>query len=186
MTDQQILELFWARSEDAITQTDRLYGRYFRFIAREILRDEEDAKETVNDAYLKAWNTIPPQKPNPLKAFLGRITRQLSINRLVQNTAQKRGGGQYFLALDELEECIPDGSSEEKLVSKIALTDALNRFLRELPPEQRQMFLLRYWYTRSIADIATSFGVSQSKVTSLLFRVRAKLKEHLEKEEFSV
>ena len=186
MTDQQILDLYWARSEDAIAETDKVYGRYFLFIAREILRDEEDAKETVNDTYLKAWNTIPPQRPNPLKTFLGRITRQLSINRLEQNTAQKRGGNQYALALDELAECIPDGSSEEKLVSKIALTDALNRFLRELPIQQRQIFLLRYWYARSIADIAASFGMSRSKVTSLLFRVRGKLKEHLEKEGFAL
>ena len=186
MTDQQILELYWARSEDAIAETDKLYGRYFLFIAREILRNEEDAKETVNDTYLKAWNIIPPQKPNPLKAFLGRITRQLSINRLELNTAKKRGGGQYTLALDELAECIPDGSSEEALVSKIALTDALNRFLRELPTEQRQIFLLRYWYACSIQDIADAFYMGQSKVTSILFRVRNQLKEQLEKEGFAV
>jgi RNA polymerase sigma-70 factor (ECF subfamily) len=186
MTDQQILELYWARNEDAIDETDKLYGRYFRFIAREILCDEEDAKETVNDTYLKAWNIIPPQRPNPLKAFLGRITRQLSINRLEQNTAQKRGGGQYTLALDELAECIPDGSSEENLVDKIALTDALNRFLQELPKEQRQIFLLRYWYACSIRDIAGAFYMGQSKFTSILVRVRKKLKEHLEKEGFAV
>ena len=186
MTDEQILELYWERSEEAIAQTDKQYGRYFHFIAREILRCEEDAKEVVNDTYMKAWNTIPPHRPNPLKAFLGRITRQLSINRLELNTAQKRGGGQYHLALDELAECIPDGCGEEDLVSKIALTKALNDFLRDLPEQQRRIFILRYWYMRSVTDIAQAYNMSKSKVTSLLFRVRNKLKDHLEKEGFMV
>ena len=91
MTDEKIVELYWERSEEAIKETDKLYGRYFHYIAKEILQDEEDAKEIVNDTYLKAWNSIPPERPNPLKAFLGRITRQLSLNRLEQNKAQKRG-----------------------------------------------------------------------------------------------
>ena len=186
MTDAEILELYWNRSEDAIAETDRQYGGYFRFIANQILRNIEDAKETVNDTYWKAWNVIPPQKPDPLKAFLGRITRQLSINRLEQNTAAKRGGGQYALSLEELAACIPDGSSEEALVSRIALTDALNRFLRGLPKEHRQIFLLRYWYAASIGEIATFFGISQSKATSILFRARNKLKAFLEKEGFAV
>ena len=186
MTDQQIVVLYWQRSESAIAETDRHYGRYFHYIAYGILQDEEDAKETVNDTYLKAWNTMPPQRPNHLKAFLGRITRQLSINRLEQNTAAKRGGGQYALSLEELAACIPDGSSEEALVSRIALTDALNRFLRGLPKEHRQIFLLRYWYAASIGEIATFFGIRQSKATSILFRARNKLKAFLEKEGFAV
>jgi RNA polymerase sigma-70 factor (ECF subfamily) len=186
MTDEKIVELYWERSEEAIKETDKQYGRYFHYIAKEILQDEEDAKDIVNDTYLKAWNSIPPERPNPLKAFLGRITRQLSLNRLEQNKAQKRGGGQYLLALDELAECIPDGSGSEDLASNIDLTDAINRFLRSLPIEQRRVFIKRYWYMSSITDTATSFGMSESKVTSILFRVRNKLKEHLTKEGFDL
>ena len=186
MTDEKIVELYWERSEEAIKETDKQYGRYFHYIAKEILHDEEDAKEIVNDTYLKAWNSIPPEKPHPLKAFLGRITRQLSLNRLEQINAQKRGGGQHFLALDELAECIPDGSAGEDLASNIDLTDTINRFLKGLPVEQRQVFINRYWYMSSISDIATSFGVSESKVTSILFRVRKKLKDHLIKEGFEL
>lgn len=166
------MELYWERSEEAIKETDKLYGRYFHYIAKEILHDEEDAKEIVNDTYLKA--------------FLGRITRQLSLNRLEQNKAQKRGGGQYLLALDELAECIPDGSGNEDIASSIDLTDAINRFLRSLPIEQRRVFIKRYWYMSSISDTAISFGMSESKVTSILFRVRNKLKEHLTKEGFDL
>ena len=186
MTDEKIVELYWERSEEAIKETDKQYGRYFHYIAKEILQDEEDAKEIVNDTYLKAWNSIPPERPNPLKAFLGRITRQLSLNRLEQNKAQKRGGGQYLLALDELAECIPDGSGNEDLASNIDLTDALNRFLRNLPIEQRRVFIKRYWYMSSIADTARYFGMSESKVVSILFRVRNKLKDHLTKEGFDL
>lgn len=186
MTDEKIVELYWERSEEAIKETDKQYGRYFHYIAKEILQDEEDAKEIVNDTYLKAWNSIPPERPNPLKAFLGRITRQLSLNQLEQNKAQKRGGGQYLLALDELAECIPDGSGSEDLASNIDLTDAINRFLRNLPIEQRRIFIKRYWYMSSITDTATSFGMSESKVASILFRVRNKLKEQLTKEGFDL
>ena len=117
---------------------------------------------------------------------MGRITRQLSLNRLEQNKAQKRGGGQYLLALDELAECIPDGSGSEDLASYIDLTDAINRFLRSLPIEQRRVFIKRYWYMSSITDTATSFDMSESKVTSILFRVRNKLKDHLTKEGFDL
>ena len=156
MTDEKIVELYWERSEEAIKETDKQYGRYFHNIAKEILQDEEDAKEIVNDTYLKAWNSIPPERPKPLKAFLGRITRQLSINRLERNKAQKRGGGQYLLALDELAECIPDSSGSKDFASDIDLSDTINRFLRGLPIEQRRVFIKRYWYMSSIADTAAS------------------------------
>ena len=183
MTDEKIVELYWERSEEAIKETDKQYGRYFHYIAKEILQDEEDAKEIVNDTYLKAWNSIPPERPNPLKAFLGRITRQLSLNRLEQNKAQKRGGGQYLLALDGLAECIPDGSGSEDLASNIDLTDAINRFLRSLPIEQRRVFIKRYWYMSSIKEIAKDFGMRESKVKMMLLRLRKELRMFLEKEE---
>ena len=177
MTDQQIVALYWQRSESAIAETDRHYGRYFHYIAYSILQDEEDAKETVNDTYLKAWNTMPPQRPNHLKAFLGRITRQLSINRLEHNSAKKRAGSQYQLALDELSECI--SQSQEDFADTIALRDALNQFLHSLPPEARRVFIRRYWHLHSVAEIASDFSMSESKVKSILMRTRKKLKQHL-------
>lgn len=181
MTDEDIVGLFWERSEDAIAETEKLYGNYFFYIANGILHSEEDAKEIVNDTYLKAWNTIPPERPNPLGAFLGRITRQLSINRLEQNTAKKRGGGQYTMAIDELAETLADGSEDYATAD---LSDSINRFLRKLPTVRRRVFIMRYWYMRSVSDIAASYGMSEGKVASMLFRLRNKLKEQLLKEGF--
>ena len=177
MTDQQIVALYWQRSESAIAETDRHYGRYFHYIAYSILQDEEDAKETVNDTYLKAWNTIPPQRPHHLKAFLGRITRQLSINRLEHNSAQKRAGSQYQFALDELSECI--AQNQEDFADTIALRDSLNQFLHALPTDARRVFIRRYWHLHSISEIAADLSMSESKVKSLLMRTRKKLKQHL-------
>ena len=179
MKDEAIIELFWARSEAAIDETDRAYGRYCHSIAYRILRVHEDAKETVNDTWLKAWNTIPPERPHHLKGFLGRITRQLSINRLERETAQKRGAGQYALALDELAECIPDRNRSEDLTDLTALRDALNRFLRGLSAEHRSVFLRRYWYAQSVAEIAAGCGMSESKVKSMLLRTRNRLRKML-------
>lgn len=182
MTDEQIVELYWARSETAIGETQKRYGRYCHSIAMGILRNGEDARETVNDAYLKAWDQIPPAKPAPFKSFLGRITRQLAIKRLEKAHAQKRGGGAYILALEELGECISDELSD-RIVDRIALADALNRFLRALPHQTRQIFLMRYWYARSIGEIAKELGIGQSKVKMQLLRAREKLGEQLRKEE---
>ena len=184
MKDEAIIELFWARSEAAIHETDRAYGRYCQSIAYGILRVHENAEETVNDTWLKAWDTIPPERPHYLKGFLGRITRQLSINRLEKETAQKRGAGQYALALEELAECIPDQSRGEDLADLTALRDALNRFLRSLPVESRSVFLRRYWYAQSIAEIAAGCGMSESKVKSMLLRTRNKLRKLLTEEGF--
>ena len=186
MTDERIVELYWERSEEAIEETDKAYGRYFHYIAYGILRDDGDSEETVNDTYLKAWNTIPPERPKHLKAFLGRITRQLSINRLEQNTAQKRGNGQYLLALDELDECIPDGDGGSDIGELTALRESLNRFLRSLPPEARRVFIRRYWHMHTVSEIADQFSMSESKVKSLLMRTREKLKKHLDKEGFGI
>ena len=186
MKDEAIIELFWARSEAAIDETDRAYGRYCHSIAYRILRVHEDAKETVNDTWLKAWNTIPPERPHHLKGFLGRITRQLSINRLERETAQKRGAGQYALALDELAECIPDRNLSEDLTDLTALRDALNRFLRGLSAEHRSVFLRRYWYAQSVAEIAAGCGMSESKVKSMLLRTRNRLRKMLTEEGFEL
>ena len=184
MTDERIVELYWERSEKAIEETEKAYGRYFYSVAYGILCDGEDSKEIVNDTYLKAWNTIPPERPYHLKAFLGRITRQLSINRLEQSRAQKRGGRQYFLALDELDECIYDSNGESDMTELIALQTVLNQFLRSLPLEARRVFIRRYWHMNSISEIARDFSMSESKVKSLLMRTREKLKKYLLQEEF--
>ncbi len=183
MTDQELVALYQQRSERAIVETEREYGRYFRHIALGILKNEEDVEEIVNDTYLKAWNTIPPECPNPLRAFLGRITRQLSINRLEKNLAEKRGGGQYTLILDELSACVSD---RESTVDSIALRDVLNSFLRSLPIPARRVFIKRYWYLESIGDIAQEFSMSESRVKSMLMRARGKLKKQLIKEGFEI
>ena len=183
MTDGELVELYWARSEQAIEATEREYGRYFHHIAYGILKNHEDAEEIVNDTYLKAWNTIPPERPDPLRAFLGMITRRLSINRLEQNSAQKRGGGQYNAVLDELSECVSDG---ECMVDRVVLCDLLERFLRSLSVTARTVFIKRYWHLRSVADIAGELSMSESRVKSLLMRTREKLKKQLIKEGFEV
>ena len=184
MTDQKIVELFWQRDESAICETQAAYGRYLHYISYGILKDDEDAKETVNDVYLKAWNVIPPERPNPLKTFLGRMARQLSINRLEKKTAKKRDALGLTLVLDELSECIPDG--KEDIGDLVALRDSLNRFLRSLPADSRRVFICRYWYMHSVSQIAEEFSVSESKVKSMLMRTRKKLKLHLEKEGFVI
>lgn len=186
MTDEQIVALFWERSETAIEETASTYGRYFHYIAFGILGNDEDAKEIVNETYLKAWNTIPPQRPHHLKAFLGRITRQLSINRLELNTAQKRKGSQYWIALEELSDCIPSSDSGSDLADLTALREALNQFLYSLSIDARRIFIRRYWHMHSISEIAADFSVSESKVKSLLMRTRNKLKQHLIQEDFFV
>ena len=181
MTDDKIVALYWARSEDAIKETEKAYGSYCYYIAFHILHEKQDANETVNDTYLKAWQNMPPQKPNPLKAFLGRITRQLSINRLEKRNATKRGG-EYALSLDELENVIGDNTQD--MADQVALSEALTRFLYALPITQRRIFVRRYWYFESINEIASTFSISESKVKSMLMRLRKKLKQHLEQEGF--
>lgn len=180
MTDREIIALYWQRSEAAIAATEKVYGRYCHCIAYGILRSKEDSCEVVNDTYLKAWHSIPPQQPNPLKIFLGRIARQLAINRLEQNTAQKRGSGQYTLALEELTDCT-DGSPLD-ISEQIALREALEHFLQNLPMQTRQIFLMRYWYFQSIAEISEAFNIGQSKVKMQLLRTREHLKIYLQEE----
>ena len=181
MTDEMIVDMFWNRSEKAIEETDKAYGRYFHYIAFGILKSDEDSKEIVNDTYLKAWNNIPPERPNNLKAFLGRITRQLSLNKLEKRMAQKRGMGEYALALDELSKIIPD-EREAEAHELAELKIAINSFLRSLPIEQRRVFIRRYWHMNSISEISMAFSMSESKVKSMLFRTREKLRKYLIKE----
>ncbi len=185
MEDKQIVDLYWARSEAAIEETEKKYGRYCHYIAYQILYNDEDAKEIVNDTYLKTWDTVPPGRPDPLKPYVGTISRQLALNRYEAQNTQKRGG-QVPLVLDELSECIPDHDSGIDIGESIALRDALNRFVRSLPDKTQNIFVRRYWYSSSISEIANDYAMKESSLTVLLLRTRKKLKEFLNKEGFEV
>ena len=185
MEDKQIVDLYWARSESAITETEKKYGRYCHYIAYRILENDEDAKEVVNDTYLKTWNTVPPNRPDPLKPYVGMISRQLSLDRYEEYHAQKRGG-QVMLVLDELAECIPDSNSGADIGESIALSDALTRFLRDLPQRTRSIFVRRYFYMSSVREIAKDFSMKESNVTMHLLRTRKKLEHFLKKEGFGL
>ena len=182
MEDRRIIDLYWARSEEAISETARKYGRYCRAIARNILNNDEDAEECVSDAYLRLWNAIPPARPNRLQTYLGRIVRNLSLNKREKASAEKRGAGQIPLILDELAECIPDDSDGEAVTESILIKDVLDRFLDTLSPEARKIFVRRYWYMSSLKEIAAEYGISEGNAAVSLLRTRMKLKTVLEKE----
>jgi RNA polymerase sigma-70 factor (ECF subfamily) len=186
MEDREILDLYLARSEDAVLKTAEKYGRVCHYIAYQILFDDADASEIVNDTYLKVWKSIPPASPVSLRSFLAMIAGRLARDRYREKQAKKRGGGQIPLLFDELTECIPDAESASSLCDRIALRDALNRFLRTLPETERNIFLRRYWYCTPVAEIARDFSMKKSHVTVLMHRTRAKLKQFLEKEGFTV
>ena len=181
--DQKIIDLYWNRSENAITETAVKYGRYCTSIAYGILKSREDAQECVSDAYLMAWNAIPPRRPADLGTYLGKITRNLSIDRLRTRNRDKRGGGEMPLALEELEEVVVGSDSPENEAIRKELAASMNRFLGELTVQERYVFLRRYWYLDSLADIAKNTGFSGSKVASMLFRLRGRLKKQVIKEE---
>lgn len=186
MEDDRIIELYWRREETAITETDKKYGRYCFAIARNILWSEEDAKECVNDTYVGAWNAMPPHRPTFLSAFLGKITRRLSLKRLRGALAGKRGGGETAASFEELEECIPAEKGIDEWIETTVLTGILNEFLDTLTDNERRVFLRRYWYFDSVKTIAAGFGYSESKVKMMLKRTRDKLKDRLCEEEIWV
>lgn len=180
MEDLEIVALYWQRNEEAIAESGKKYGGYCRRIARNILENEADAEECVNDVWLRAWNAIPPQKPARLAAFLGRITRNLALNRLEKEWARKRGGGIREAVLEELEECLPAPAVDP--AEDMVIRDTLDRFLADLPAGTRQMFLQRYWYLCSVKEIAAARGMGESRVKMALLRARNQLKELLEQE----
>ena len=184
MDDQSIVALFWERSEQAIAETDRKYGDYCYSIAYHALANNEDAEESVSDTYMAAWNQLPPHRPSVLATFLGKITRRISINRWKAKSTAKRGGGQITLALEELDSCVDGTQDLEASSDARELSACLNRFLDSLPKAERDIFLRRYWFFDPIAAIAESYGFTQSKVTSMLHRMRGKLRKQLEKEGF--
>lgn len=181
MEDNQIISLYFDRSEQAIQETDTKYGGYCYSISYNILASQEDAEETVSDTYLSAWNSIPPRHPVSLGAFLGKITRNISIDRWRKYRAFKRGGGQIELVLEELGECVGGESAEDAAIRREILA-SLNRFLRNLKEAERNVFLCRYWYLDSTEEIAEKSGYSLSKTKSILFRLRKRLHDQLELE----
>lgn len=185
MEDKQIVDLYWARSEAAIAETEKKYGRYCHYIAYQILDNDEDAREVVNDTYLKAWNTIPPRRPDPLKPYVGMISRRLALNAYEGQHAQKRGGQVPFV-LDELSECIPDRDGGADIGESVALSDALDRFLWDLPQRTRNLFVRRYFYMSPVAEIANDFQMKESNVTMHLLRTRRKLAQFLKREGFDL
>ena len=178
MDDSKIIALFFARSEQAITELSAKYGKLCLSIANNILGNGQDAEECVNDTYLGAWNTIPPQKPNPLQAYICKIARNIAITRYHSNTALKRNS-HYDVALEELEHCLfsPD-TAESQLYAK-ELTHLLDRYLATLDVRSRVMFVRRYWYSESVTDIAAAFRMRPNSVTVQLSRIRSKLRKFL-------
>lgn len=182
MEDNKIIDLYWERTEIAIDETAKKYSRYCHSISFNILHDKEDAEECVNDTYLGAWNAIPPNRPNCLATFLGKITRNLSLDKYKKYSAQKRGHGQMEVALSELDEVIPSATRVEQAIDAKELSELLDSFLGDLPKQKRIIFVKRYWYLMPIKTMAEQLGASESQVKSTLFRIRNELKSYLEKE----
>ena len=182
MEDNRIVDLYWQRNERAISETAAKYGKYLHSISFQILQNAEDAEDCVNDTYNEAWQSMPPHRPSILSTFLGKITRRISIDLWRKNSAEKRGGSEIALALDELEECVAGTDDVETEVERRELQRKLNAFLLRLPRVDRQVFMCRYWYMDSISEIAIQFDYSEIKIKSMLYRTRNKLRAMLEKE----
>ena len=182
MDDKSILDLYWSRSEAAIAETDAKYGAYCFTIAFNILNNREDSEESVSDTYMAAWNSMPPKRPAMLSAFLGKITRYISLDHWKKRSRLKRGGGELELCLEELGDCVSGSESiEDKLIRKHTAA-AVNQFLSCLSETERKIFLCRYWYLDPVKDIAQRFGLSPNHTSVMLRRVRQKLNTHLAKE----
>ncbi len=183
MEDRDILALFWARDEKAISECEKKFGAECRRIVLRILSSPEDAEECVSDTWLRAWNAIPPACPEHLSAFLSKIARNLALNRLRLRTADKRGGGEADRCLDELEDILPDAESS---LDGVLLRDLMNRFVRGLKEDERVIFVLRYTRVFTVEEIAMYTGKKQSAVKVSLYRTRKKLRDYLKKEGIEV
>ena len=186
MDDTAIVQLYWDRDERALSVTAEKYGGYCAAIARNILGSPEDAEECVNDAFLLAWDSMPPHRPAILSTFLGKLTRNVSLNRFQYNLAGKRGGGTAQVFLDEIAELVSDTDHVEREIDRGELINAINGFLKRLSPKQRSVFVCRYWYFDSVSEIASRFGMSENHVSVTLHRLRAKLRDHLLKGGFTL
>ncbi len=186
MEDNRIIELYYERSEEALTRSAEKYGGFCLSIAQRILLNRQDSEECVNDTWLGAWRAIPPAKPISLSAFLGRITRNLAVDRVRRSTAEKRGSGEYTVALSELDECVPARGTIEERLEAGQIAAVINRWLAGLDREKAAVFILRYYYLKPVAEIAEELDISGSKTASVLHRLRVSLRKELEKEEISI
>ena len=182
MEDEQIIDLYLQRNENAVAQTEQKYTNYCRAVASRILNSPEDAEEALNDTWLAAWNCIPPNLPKCLRTFLGRITRNISLKKVRSDNTLKRGAAEVRVVFEEVEEWLASEDSIDKQISEQALTDSINAFLDDLSDTERNVFVRRYWYMQPVAEIAESHKFSESKVKSMLFRIRKKLYDKLKKE----
>lgn len=185
MDDKAIIELFFARSERAIKELDMKYGKLCHKISSNILHNRQDAEECVNDAYLGIWNTIPPERPNPLLAFLCKIVRNISIMRYHASTAIKRNSS-YDVALEELEGCLAAPTTVEKELETSELTYIIDSFLETLTQENRVIFMRRYWFSDTYADIAEQVGLTEKNVSVRLTRIRKQMRDYLMEREVLV
>jgi RNA polymerase sigma-70 factor (ECF subfamily) len=183
MEDEAIVGLYLSRNEAAIAETAKKYGSYIGRIAYNILGSMPDSEECVNDTYLAAWNSIPPQRPGIFSSYLAKLARRISIDCSRKRSAAKRRGSEVLLSIDELEECLPAGGNIDEEIENERLGGAIGQFLMLLPEERRRMFVLRYFHSYPIRDIARTFEISESKAANILFRVRAELKMYLERED---
>lgn len=186
MEDERIVALYWERDEQAISETEAKYDRYLQKIAHNILNNIEDSRESVNDTYLAAWNSMPPHRPGVLSTYLAKLTRRISIDRFRYRTRGKRAGSEYAISLSELSDCVSGGNTAEEIVNAKALADAIGIYLRLQSKEVQAAFLGRYYFLDPVKEIASYLGMSESKVKTLLYRTRLGLKEYLEKEGFSL
>ena len=183
MEDAAIVELYWQRDQQAIEETDRKYGAYCQHIAYAVCSDRLDAEECVNDTWLRAWGAMPDKRPTVLATFLGKITRNLAINRFQRKTRKKRGGGETELALEELEDCIPAALDVERRYELQEFRQAIGRFVSGLSETEQKVFVARYWYLAPVEEIARRLQISSSKTKSMLFRLRNRLRLYLKEED---
>lgn len=184
MDDRELVELLWSRDQRGLEELSKQYGPYCVWLARRLLGADADAEECVNDVWLAAWRSIPPQRPAHLSTYLGKLTRRLCLSRLKRDRALKRGGGEAALSVEELTECLPGRADVEERLEEERLSRAINRFLLTLPDTKRRVFVLRYWYAIPVRQIAARFGYSETKVSNMLSRTRHGLRAFLEKEDF--
>ncbi len=186
MQDKDIIDLYFARNEQAIAESSNKYGYYCTSIAQNILHNMQDAEECVNDTWLRAWNSIPPARPDHLQLYLGGITRHLSLDRFRRQNAAKRGGGEIVLALDEMHDVVASDADVPSQIAEQEFSESFNRFLRSLPERECNIFIRRYYYLDPIPLIAKRYGLSVANVQKILSRTRNKLRAHLEKEGYAV
>lgn len=184
--DEQIVELYWQRDESAISATQEKYGAYLMKIAWNILNEVQDCEESVNDTYLAAWNSIPPQKPFILSTYLGKLTRRISISQFRRRNAAKRQGSEYAFSISEIEDSMTDSVTPETELEIKQLGMLLNEFLRSLKPDERNTFIGRYYFMDTLKEVAGYCGMSEGKAKTILYRTRLKLKAYLTKEGYEL